>query len=100
MTAIEVEGLTKRYGAKVAVDDVSFAVAEGEIFGLLGRNGAGKAVTELRRSFPPGAVAGPEEAYAPASAVTQYSTDACPGVRERSCGTAGESGSEVAPSPP
>jgi ABC-2 type transport system ATP-binding protein len=45
MTAIEVEGLTKRYGAKVAVDDVSFAVAEGEIFGLLGRNGAGKSTT-------------------------------------------------------
>jgi ABC-2 type transport system ATP-binding protein len=45
MTAIAVEGLTKRYGAKVAVDDVSFAVAEGEIFGLLGRNGAGKSTT-------------------------------------------------------
>jgi ABC-2 type transport system ATP-binding protein len=45
MTAIEVEGLTKRYGAMVAVDDVSFAVAEGEIFGLLGRNGEGKSTT-------------------------------------------------------
>ena len=45
MTAIEVDHLSKRYGAKVAVDDVSFAVAEGEIFGLLGRNGAGKSTT-------------------------------------------------------
>ena len=45
MTAIEVEHLSKRYGTKVAVDDVSFAVAEGEIFGLLGRNGAGKSTT-------------------------------------------------------
>jgi ABC-2 type transport system ATP-binding protein len=45
MTAIEVEGLSKRYGRRVAVDDVSFAVAEGEIFGLLGRNGAGKSTT-------------------------------------------------------
>ena len=45
MTAIEVEHLSKRYGATVAVDDVSFAVAEGEIFGLLGRNGAGKSTT-------------------------------------------------------
>ena len=45
MTAIEVEHLRKRYGAKVAVDDISFAVAEGEIFGLLGRNGAGKSTT-------------------------------------------------------
>jgi ABC-2 type transport system ATP-binding protein len=45
MTAIEVEGLSKRFGPKVAVDDVSFTVAEGEIFGLLGRNGAGKSTT-------------------------------------------------------
>ena len=34
--------LTKRFGAFLAVDDVSFAVGEGEIFGLLGSNGAGK----------------------------------------------------------
>jgi ABC-2 type transport system ATP-binding protein len=45
MTAIEVDGLSKRFGSKVAVDDVSFTVAEGEIFGLLGRNGAGKSTT-------------------------------------------------------
>jgi len=45
MTAIEVERLRKQYGTKVAVDDVSFTVAEGEIFGLLGRNGAGKSTT-------------------------------------------------------
>jgi len=45
MSAIEIEALCKRYGAKVAVDDVSFTVAEGEIFGLLGRNGAGKSTT-------------------------------------------------------
>jgi ABC-2 type transport system ATP-binding protein len=44
-TAIEVEHLTKRFGAKVAVDDVSFTVEAGEIFGLLGRNGAGKSTT-------------------------------------------------------
>ena len=45
MTAIEVERLRKQYGANVAVDDVSFTVDEGEIFGLLGRNGAGKSST-------------------------------------------------------
>jgi len=39
---IEVEGLTKRFGSKVAVDQVSFTVASGEIFGLLGPNGSGK----------------------------------------------------------
>jgi ABC-2 type transport system ATP-binding protein len=40
--AIEVVNIVKRYGDFEAVSDVSFAVAEGEIFGLLGHNGAGK----------------------------------------------------------
>src|SRR5438876_1611628 len=40
--AVEVARLRKAYGALVAVDDVSFTVAEGEIFGILGPNGAGK----------------------------------------------------------
>ena len=39
---IEVEHLFKRFGAFVAVDDLGFAVEEGEVFGLLGSNGAGK----------------------------------------------------------
>lgn len=42
MNAIEVDGLTKRFGNFVAVDHVSFSVPEGELFGLLGPNGAGK----------------------------------------------------------
>jgi ABC-2 type transport system ATP-binding protein len=42
---IEVDGLTKRYGAHLAVDDVGFTVTEGEIFGILGVNGAGKTTT-------------------------------------------------------
>ena len=42
MSAIEVDGLTKRFGDFVAVDHVSFRVEQGEIFGLLGPNGAGK----------------------------------------------------------
>ncbi|MDT7798925.1 MAG: type transport system ATP-binding protein [Actinomycetota bacterium] len=45
MPVIEVEHLHKRYGEKVAVDDVSFDVERGEIFGILGPNGAGKTTT-------------------------------------------------------
>ena len=40
--AIEVEHIVKKYGDFTAVDDISFSVADGEIFGLLGPNGAGK----------------------------------------------------------
>ena len=42
---IEIEGLTKRYGPKLAVDDVSFTVRPGIVTGFLGPNGAGKSTT-------------------------------------------------------
>ncbi len=46
MTAIiEVDSLTKRYGSKRGITDVTFQVEEGEIFGFLGPNGAGKTTT-------------------------------------------------------
>ena len=43
--AIEVRGLTKRYGARAAVDGLSLTVEDGELFALLGLNGAGKTTT-------------------------------------------------------
>jgi len=46
MTAmIEVQGLTKNYGSKRGISDVSFQVEEGHVFGFLGPNGAGKTTT-------------------------------------------------------
>ncbi|MEK7751467.1 MAG: ATP-binding cassette domain-containing protein [Acidobacteriota bacterium] len=42
---IKVEGMTKRYGRNVAVDNISFGVQKGQIVGFLGPNGAGKTTT-------------------------------------------------------
>ena len=42
---IEVQGLTKIYGNRAAIDNISFTVQKGEILGLLGQNGAGKTTT-------------------------------------------------------
>jgi ABC-2 type transport system ATP-binding protein len=45
ISAIEVSNLTKRYGEVLAVNDISFQVSKGELFGFLGPNGAGKTTT-------------------------------------------------------
>ncbi|MBN8808206.1 MAG: ATP-binding cassette domain-containing protein [Sphingomonas sp.] len=47
MDALRLDGVVKRFGELTAVDDLSFAVAPGEVFGFLGGNGAGK-TTSLR----------------------------------------------------
>ena len=44
-TMIELDHLTKRFGALVAVDDISMSVSRGEVLGFLGPNGAGKSTT-------------------------------------------------------
>jgi ABC-2 type transport system ATP-binding protein len=45
MTAIELDGVTKRFGDVTAVSDLDLTVPEGEVFGFLGPNGAGKSTT-------------------------------------------------------
>ena len=45
MNAVVVKNLTKKYGDQIAVDNLSFQVKKGEVFGLLGANGAGKSST-------------------------------------------------------
>ena len=49
---LELQGLTRRYGDLVALDDLSFTVAEGQMFGFVGPNGAGK--TTAMRIMSPG----------------------------------------------
>ena len=44
-TILKISGLTKKYGTKVALDDVSFNVERGRIYGFIGENGAGKTTT-------------------------------------------------------
>ena len=43
--ALELEGLTKRFGDFVAVEDLSFVVRRGDVYGFLGPNGSGKSTT-------------------------------------------------------
>ncbi|NNM35623.1 MAG: ATP-binding cassette domain-containing protein, partial [Nitrosopumilus sp.] len=47
MNSIETKSLTKSFGDVIAVNDVSFSVQKGEIFGFLGPNGAGKSTTMM-----------------------------------------------------
>ncbi len=74
--AIEVDGLTKRFGALLAVDRVSFRVPRGAVYGFLGPNGSGKTTTlgMLTGLIPPDAgaarIAGRDVAAAPAEALS------------------------------
>lgn len=78
--ALEVIGVSKRYGTHLAVDDVSFVVPSGIVFGILGPNGAGKSTTlrmvndiiapdggtiRLFGDTPPGRRAAPRIGYLP-----------------------------------
>ncbi|MCD8008085.1 MAG: ATP-binding cassette domain-containing protein [Clostridiales bacterium] len=46
MNAIEINGLTKRFGSKAAVSGLTMTVPEGAIYGFIGENGSGKSTTE------------------------------------------------------
>jgi len=71
--AVEVDGLVRRFGDFTAVDDVSFSVEPGELFGFLGPNGAGKTTTIsilctlLRLTAGAATVAGHDVATEPAA---------------------------------
>jgi ABC-2 type transport system ATP-binding protein len=80
MLAVRVEGISKRFGNHVAVDDVSFEVPSGVIYGFLGPNGAGKSTTlrmvndiiapdsghvELLGGLKPGAESAPHIGFLP-----------------------------------
>ncbi len=45
MNTLEIKNLTKKFGDFIAVDNMSLSIKEGEIFGFLGSNGAGKSTT-------------------------------------------------------
>jgi ABC-type multidrug transport system ATPase subunit len=55
--AIEMDGLTRRFGAFVAVDQVTLKIPKGQLYGFLGLNGAGKTTTirMLTTLLPPSA---------------------------------------------
>jgi ABC-2 type transport system ATP-binding protein len=55
MMSLETHALTRKFGDLVAVDDMTISVEQGEIFGLLGSNGAGKttAIKMLTTLLPP-----------------------------------------------
>lgn len=72
---IQVSHLTKRYGSRLAVEDVSFQVEQGQICGLLGPNGAGKStIMNILTGY-----------LAPTSGSVQVAGYPLPDVRAKSC---------------
>jgi len=72
MSAINIRGLTKRYGDIIAVDNLSLQIDEGELFSLLGVNGAGKTTTIKMLSCLTKPTSG--EAYLLGYSITENST--------------------------
>ena len=91
---VNVKGLSKRFGALVAVDDVSFTARAGEVVGFLGPNGAGKSTTMkmitgfLRPSAGQVTVCGFDIAYAPLEVKRRigYLPEGAPCYGDMKCG--------------
>ena len=66
MAVLALDGLSKRFGTHLAVDAVSFAIEEREVFGLLGPNGSGKStILRLNSTTDWSQQEGPERLRAP-----------------------------------
>ena len=68
-----IQHLTKRYGEKKAVDDLSLHIAPGEIYGFIGHNGAGKTTTPLT-AIPSRLIRWPASGRRPISPTTRICT--------------------------
>src|SRR5438128_10887594 len=94
---VDARGLTKVYGSRRVVDDLTFAVASGETLGLLGPNGAGKTTTiKMVTCFAPPTGGTPEVLGLPRAPATHPAIKAAPGLMQQEDGPAPDHSSATA----